>query len=229
MDEDTLKKLSDDIADIKRAVKRNDPLLHDVAAPPGWAAFSLVAGIILTLFALPAHILTTRYGSFDAIPTGAKTALWAVLALFLIGGGVSKVLLMTRKAARVDGRDGLAKVVDAFYGGRQAHVTIPLTVGFVAAAAYAFFVGEPWIALPVTSFLIGVIANGVAIRCGLRSYYVIGYWGILMGLVSAPFVEAAPFLWLLIIYGGMLFVFALAQFAETRATGKGDDDRAPGR
>jgi hypothetical protein len=47
MDDDTLRRLSADIEDLKRAVKRNDPMLHKVAAPPGWIAFSLAAAQIV--------------------------------------------------------------------------------------------------------------------------------------------------------------------------------------
>jgi len=220
MDEDTLKRLGDDIADIKRSIKRNDPLLHEVAAPPGWAAFSLVAGVNLTLFALPAHFLVARYGSFAAIPAASKAFLYAMLGVFLVAGGALKVMLMSRRAARLQGADGLARVVDAFYGGRLAHVTIPLTLGMLAAAVYAFAYGHPWLALPISSFLFGVIANGVAARSGLRSYYVVGYWALATGLASPPFVETAPFLWLFLTYGGALYVFAAAQFAETRTRGR---------
>ena len=109
----------------------------------------------------------------------------------------------------------------------MAHVTMPLTLGMVAGIAYAFYAGRPWLALPVSSFLFGVMANVIAGKGGLRPYYVIGYWGILLGLASLLFVERAPFLWLFVIYGGMFFAFAIAQAAEISAA-KAADGRAAG-
>ncbi len=217
MDDKTIERLSADIEDLKRAVRRNDPMLREVSSPPGWVTFSALAGLNISLFALPAHLLASRYGGFDAIPTPAKLALFAALALFVVGGGTLKIVLMSRRAVQVAGSDGFAKVLDSFFGGPMAHVTMPLTLGMVAGIAYAFYAGRPWLALPVSSFLFGVMANVIAGKGGLRPYYVIGYWGILLGLASLLFVERAPFLWLFVIYGGMFFAFSIAQAAEISA------------
>lgn len=216
MDESTIRRLSADIEDLKRAVKRNDPLLHAVAAPPGWAAFSVAAGVTVTLFALPAHFLVARYGSFGAIPALPRAALWAVLGVFVVAGGILKVLLMTRRAYELEGHGGLWKTIRLFYAGRDAHITAPLTAGMIAGVAFAVAAGRPWLALPTTTFLFGVLANVIANRSGLSSYYVVGYWGITLGLASLCFVEAAPFLWLFVMYGGMFFAFAAAQRAAFR-------------
>ena len=227
MDDKTIERLSADIEDLKRAVRRNDPMLREVSSPPGWVTFSALAGLNISLFALPAHLLVSRYGGFDAIPPPAKLALFAALALFVVGGGTLKIVLMSRRAVQVGGDDGFAKVLDSFFGGPMAHVTMPLTLGMVAGIAYAFYAGRPWLALPVSSFLFEVMANVIAGKGGLRPYYVIGYWGILLGLASLLFVERAPFLWLFVIYGGMFFAFSIALAAEISAA-KAADGRAAG-
>jgi len=238
MDEETLKRLSDDIEDLKRAVKQNDTLLREVVAPPGWMAFSLLAGLNVTLFALPAHVLVTKYGSFGAIPQVARIALFAALALFIVIGGTFKVVIMMRRAVELDDTAGFLTVFEVFYGGKAAHETIPLTLGMIAGTGYAFYVGHPWFSLSLSAFLFGILANTLATRSGVRSYYIVGYWGILFGLVSIPFVEAAPFLWLFVVYGGMLFAFAAAQARgerdsrrSSRIPGKraAGDGQAPGR
>jgi len=238
MDEETLKRLSDDIEDLKRAVKQNDPMLREVVAPPGWMAFSLLAGLNVTLFALPAHVLVTKYGSFGAIPKAAQIALFAVLALFVVIGGTFKVVIMMRRAVELDNTAGFLTVFEVFYGGKAAHETIPLTLGMIAGTGYAFYAGHPWLSLPLSAFLFGILANTLATRSGVRSYYIVGYWGILFGLVSIPFVEAAPFLWLFVVYGGMLFAFAAAQaqgersarrFSHAAGARIAGDEQAPGR
>jgi len=230
MDDDTLRRLSADIEELKRAVKRNDPMLHEVAAPPGWIAFSLVAAICITMFALPAHWLVIHYGSFSQIPTGYQIALFSVLGLFLVMGGAFKVRLLLGRIVELDGTAGFLRVIDSFFGNRMAHETIPLGLGMLAGSVYAFYVGHPWFALSITSFVVGVMSNRIALRANLRSYYVIGYWGVIAGLVAMPFVERAPFLWLFIIYGGMFFAFAAAQIVEKSAASRDEKlhDQATG-
>lgn len=222
MDDDTLRRLSADIEELKRAVKRNDPMLHEVAAPPGWIAFSLIAATCITMFALPAHLLVGRYGSFAGIPGSYRIALFAVLGLFFVAGGAFKIRILLGRAVQLDGSGGFARIVDSFYGGRAAHETIPLALGMVAGVAYAFYFGHPWVGLSVTAFIVGTISNRIAMRGDLRAYYAIGYWGILVGLVSVPFVERAPFLWLFMLFGLMFYVFALAQIVEKAKASRGN-------
>jgi len=44
VDERTIERLAADIEDLKKSVKRNDPMLRAIVAPPGWTLFSLVEG-----------------------------------------------------------------------------------------------------------------------------------------------------------------------------------------
>lgn len=221
MDDETIRRLSADIDDLKRAVRRNDPMLHEVAAPPGWIAFSFAMAACVTLFALPAHLLVRMHGSFAGIPAGYQIVLFTVLGLFLVAGGVFKIRILLGRAVQLDGSAGFARIMDSFFGGRAAHETIPMGLGLVAGVAYAFYFGHPWVSLSVTAFIVGLMSNRIAMRGDLRAYYVIGYWGILSGLTSVPFVEQAPFLWLFLIYGLMFYAFAVAQMVEKARTSPG--------
>lgn len=214
MDDDTIRRLSADIDELKRAVRRNDPMLHEVAAPPGWIAFSFATAACVTLFALPAHVLVGVYGSFAGIPGSYRIALFSVLGLFFVLGGIFKIKILLSRALQLDRSAGFARIADSFYGGPAVHETIPMGLGMVAGVAYSFYFGHPWVSLSVTSFIVGIMSNRIAIRGDLRAYYVLGYWGILSGLASVPFVERAPFLWLFLVYGLMFFAFAIAQIVE---------------
>jgi|GEM_PF-1150783 len=230
MDDDTLRRLSADIEELKRAVKRNDPMLHEVAAPPGWIAFSLIAAIFITIFALPAHLLVVKYGTFGQIPMVYQIALFATIGLYMVIGGAFKIRLLLGRMVELDRSAGLLKIVGWLYGGTMAHEAVPLILGMVAGTGYAFYVGHPWFALSITSFVVGVMSNRIALRANLRSYYAIGYWGVIAGLVAMPFVELAPFLWLFIIYGGMFYAFAAAQIVEKSAAARDErlHDQATG-
>lgn len=207
MDEGSIADLRRDIEDLKKAVKRNDPLLREIAAPPGWAAFSAAAGLTVTLFALPAHFLIAEYGSFAAIPALYQALLIADLLLFTIVGSGLTLVIMHRRVKVLEEKDGLSRAFMTIYGGPTAHLMVPLTLGIVAGSAFAVYYGHPWLALPITSFFFGIMSNGIAARSGIAAYYAIGYWGIVVGLAAVPFVESAPYFWLFLAYGGMFFVF----------------------
>ncbi|MDX9899563.1 MAG: hypothetical protein RBT62_11615 [Spirochaetia bacterium] len=215
MNDKELQRLSNDIEDLKRAIKHNDPLLREMVAPPGWFAIALLTALTVSIFALASHVLVARYGSFGAIPPFARILLFVILGMLLVIGAVMKTLILTRRATKLQGKAGISTFLGNFYGGDSIHQTIPLLLGLIAATAYAVYVGHPWMTLPISAFLFGLLCNSLATRSRVRSYYIVGYWGIFMGLGSLPFVELVPFLCLFVIYGGMMFAFAVAQAGDT--------------
>lgn len=215
MDDTSLQQLSDDIEALKKSVRRNDPLLREIAAPPGWTLFSLMAAVSVSAFALPAHILSVQYGSFAAIPAVWKAGLWAVLALFFVLGGSMKAAIMTRRTRALGG--GLSALAKAFYGGQSAHIVFPLSFLAIASVVAAVLAARPWLGLPVATALWGVLANHIGVRSGNPAYLVVGYWSIGLSLPAWFFVERSPFLWLFILWGGMFFAFAGALSAVSHA------------
>lgn len=119
-------------------------------------------------------------------------------------------MIMHKRVKALEEKDGLSRAFMTIYGGATSHLMVPLTLGMVAGSAFAVYYGHPWQALPLTSFFFGIMSNGIAARSGIGAYYAIGYWGVAIGLAAVPFVEAAPFLWLFLAYGGMFFVFSIA-------------------
>lgn len=220
MDDKELQRLSQDIEDLKRAIKRNDPLLREMVAPPGWLAIALMTAVTVSVFALSSHILVTKYGTFGAIPLLARIFLFVVLGMLLVIGGLMKIMILTRRATRLQEKAGLSTFFINFYGGDAIHQSLPLLLGLIASSAYALYLGHPWMIMPISAFLFGLLCNSLATRSRVRSYYIVGYWGIFMSLASLPFIEIAPFLWLFVIYGGMMFAFAVAQASDVRLYAK---------
>jgi len=207
MDDATLERLSHDIEDLKKAVKRNEPAIREIMTPPAWIWLSLGGGAAISLFALPAHVLTARYGSFPAIPPAWKAALWAMLAVFVVGGGLFKWLVIMKRSAEM-GSLGTWKLFKIVIATPSVHVSLPLFGCIAAAIVFSVATGHPWYAVPASAMLFGIESNLLATRTGVRSYYSLGYWGLAWGGASLAFIESAPFLWLFAIYGGMFFAFA---------------------
>jgi hypothetical protein len=222
MDEGKLERLERDIEELKRAVKRNDPLLREVLTTRGWALLGLGGGLGITLFALPAHLLTAAYGSFAAIPTAWRMAIWAALILVIAGGGLWKFLLITRRSGEIDRESTLGEVMDSFFGAASIHVTGGMLVALGAAIGFSAWIGSPWYSVPASGVILGVWMNAIGAQTRAKEYLAAGWWSLLSGCAGLFFVEAAPFLWVLVIYGGMFYVFALVvALASRRALGRG--------
>ncbi len=221
MTDSDFERISEDIEYIKKAVKRNDPLLRQMATPPGWISLSLIGGTATTLFALPAHILSKAYGSFAMIPAGFKAVLFSILAILVVVGGIAKMALLSRKLGTTSGMFGFGRIVSSFFGGRSSYTTIPPILVLAVLLVYAAVSGRAWLSLPLSSLLLGLMSNQIGERSGVWSYYLMGYWLLITGSLSLFLAEHAVFLWVFIAYGGVFFAFAASLAMEQSAnTGK---------
>lgn len=216
MDDKDLSALARDIADLKASVRKNDPVLTGLMSARGWGWVSLFGAVAVSLFALPAHILVARYGSFAALPAVWKAALWAALALFAVGGSIWKLLFMSRTAAQTMPGTGWGDILESIYKGPQMHTHIPAFLGMIIGSGFAVYMGHPWYALPAAAMCFTFWVNGLGIVSGIRGYHAVGWWSFITGSISLFVVEKAPFLWLFVVVGGMFFVFAGAMFLYDR-------------
>jgi len=235
MTDNEIDELAKAIADLKRATKRNDPFLRSLFDDKGWLGLGLAGSIGITLFCLPAHFLTAAYGSFAAIPALLQALLWAVLGGVLVIGGVQKSRLLLRKARardedderRTEGPAALTRVMKAVFGGWGFHMAVPLVIGGIGVAGFAFTAGHPWYGIPGLAILLCFWANFMGLVVEHREYLVMGWWCLLTGLAGLFFIEKAPFIWTFIIYGGVLWCFTGVLLLESK--GRRDAGHDQGR
>lgn len=204
MNPNELEALARDIEELKRVVRRNTPAIQEVFDIKGWDVFALAAGLLVSAFALGAHVLSAVYGSFDAIPAAWQAALYALLAVAFVGSGVVKYVLVARRTST----GGLWRVLGSFFGARGKHIYISFLGAIAAVVTAAFSLGHPWLAMPAAGILLGLMSNSLAGQYDQPSLLALGYWAIATGCAGLWFYASAPFLWVFIIYGGMLIVFA---------------------
>lgn len=220
MDDKTIEALARDIEDLKRAVRRNEPLLNEVFDLKGWFVYSLVAGFMISAFALPLHVLLSAYGSFARIPAPWRAGLWAVVAAFLVGLGAVKLAMVARGGGHGWSAARLWKVMRSFYGGASLHVNLPSIILLATTVPLAFAAGHPWYGLSGFAMVIGVWWNMVVLQTGVRAYLALGYWSFVSGFLSLFWIETAPFLWVFAICAGMMFAFAAAvRYVQARKPG----------
>ena len=219
-----------DIEDLRRAVRRNSPFLREVISSRLLAVYALVFGGAVIGFCLASHLLVGRYGSFTAIPQGWKTGFWSALLLLGAAGIVMKPLLLGRRAAEVDRRATFLTVMKALYGGLVSNIYIPAFVCMAVASAFAVTLGHPWFVVPAVAVFYGFYANGAGLFIQRPEFFASGWYAIAAGLLSLFFLERAPFVWTMVVYGGLCLVFGIVSLlwgGGRRANGDAPERRGP--
>ena len=202
-----LDELARAVRELKKVTSRNDPFLRSLFSTGGWLGLGIAGGLGITLFCLPAHILSALYGSFGAAPPVFRAVLWAILALVMVAGGVAKARLLMRKASEADSSAGMGKIVSAIFGGWGFHLAVPLVLSIAGVSTFVVLAGHPWLSVPASAILVCFWANIIGLMVEHREYLAMGWWCLATGVAGLFFVEAAPFLWLFIIYGGLFWIF----------------------
>jgi hypothetical protein len=216
MTEQELRELAASVEEIKKAVRRNNPQLRAMMSARGWMPFAILAGLGMALFCLPAQVLVVAYGRFELIPPVYRTTLWCVLALVLVLSAVWKVVLLAREAAEVEKGAGVGAVLKAFFSGPGFHVGVPYLLAIAVGTVFAVLRGHGWYVVPAIAVPTCFWVNFVAARIDRPIFMAAGWWCLVTGLASLFFMEAAPFIWLFVIFGGLCFVFAGALAVEAR-------------
>ena len=211
-----LQELAASVEELKKAVTKNNPLLRGIMKDRGWVPLTVLAGIGMTLFCLPAQVLVVAYGSFEAIPAYYRAALWCILALVLVLSGVWKVVLLARRANEMDRSAGIAAALTVFFRGPSLHIGIPYILTIGTLGAFAVFSGHPWYVVPAIAVPTCFWANFMATLIDRPAFKASGWWCLITGLSSVFFIEQAPFIWLFIVFGGLCFLFAGAMIVEMR-------------
>lgn len=201
-----------DIEDLRRAVRRNSPFLREVISSRLLAVYALVFGLAVIAFCLASQLLVGWYGSFSVIPRGWKIGFWSALVLLGAAGIVAKPLILGRRASEVDTRATFTTVVKVLYGGLVSNIYAPAFLCMAVASVFAVTVGHPWFIVPAVAVFYGFIANGGGIFIQRPEFFASGWYAVATGLASVFFVEHAPFLWVMIMDGGMCLVFGAVSF-----------------
>lgn len=216
MDKAEIERLLEDVENLRKAIRKNDPLLREVVDSRLYALLTLPFGLFTLVFFLGTHFLLGSGGSFADLPQAWRLAFWAFLAVFFVAGGIAKVVIIGRKAKSLDAEAGFGSVVKAAYGGALLHVNVPALVAMAVVSAYAALSGHPWLILPATAVFFSFVCNVLGALVGQKEYFLTGWYGLLSGLASLFFVEGAPYLWVAVVYGGIFLVFGAASLVSRR-------------
>lgn len=202
-----------DVEELRRAIRRNSPFLREVITSRTLAFYVLLFSLVVIAFCLLGQVLVGSYGSFAAIPQAWKTGLWLAVACLGVTAAAVKFLLLGRRAAQVDTRATLLTVVRVMYGGLWFNLYVPAFLCMAAASIFAVTLGHPWYIVPAIAVFYGFAANGVGLFVQRPEFFITGWYAFAAGLTSVFFLEAAPFVWTAIVYGGISLVFGIVGLA----------------
>jgi hypothetical protein len=209
MDQSELENLRADVEELKRAVKRNNPFLREVVSGRLFSMASISLGLFVAAFCAGTQILIAQRGSFSAVPAEWKIVAWIILGLFFVVGGPIKWIFFSRKAQSVEDGANFFSIIRAVYGGSSVHLYLPGVICVLLVPVFAILAGHPWYIVPGVAIFMTLPCNSLGFMVQRPEYLALGWYGLIAGLSSLFFMEATPFVWSGIIWGGAFLVFGI--------------------
>jgi len=211
-----LEALSRTLISLRKAVRANSPLLRSVASSRLYPLFSLILGLASAAFCLAA-----RAAERASPGVGLGIWSWIFLGLIVAVGGAGKVVI-TSKLAVQQGGIGFRALLSAIYGGKAATLLASSSIAVAAVAAFLIAGGHAWYIVPLVTLYTALASHAFDLLLDLAEYRVLGWTGLVAGVVSLFAVEADPLLWTAIDTAAIFVVFgvvglALASARERRA------------
>lgn len=200
---DDLEELSRTLASLRKAVRANSPLLRSVASSRLYPLFSLILGVAAAAFCIAA-----RAAERASPGSGFGTWSWIFLGFIVAAGGVGKVVITSRIAAK-QGGIGFGAVMAAIYGGKAATLLVSSTIAVAAVAAFLIAGGHAWYIVPLVALYTALASHAFDLLLDLAEYRVLGWTGLAAGVASLFAVEADPLLWTAIDTAAVFVVFGV--------------------
>jgi hypothetical protein len=208
-DSTDLEKIAQDLAALRKAIRTNSPFLRGVAATSFFGWLSLPFGVFITFFSLGTHFLLAEAGSWESLPPGWKRVFWLSIILFMAGAGLLKIVFIRRRAEIVDGKAGFWRVVRIMYGAGIGKTNLAAVVSMVVVSAFAVQIGHAWYILAIIAIFFAFASKSLGSLVARPEYEVAGWYALATGLLSLFFLESAPWLWLALVWGGLLVIFGV--------------------
>ncbi len=187
-----LEDLAEQLSELKRAVRKTNPILRSVAESRLYPALGASMGSVFVIVCLILRTLETA----NALSKEGATSpwLWLVIVFTMVLAGVMKIILTRRIAKKYDDK-GLALLMRAIYGGKLAAILASLSVMLLALIFFLGSIGEAWYLIPTFAFFASFAGQSLDFLIDLPEYKVLGWSGLAAGVLSLFFVKTDPWLW----------------------------------
>lgn len=212
-----IEELAEQLFELKKAVRRTNPILRSVAESRLYPALGASMGSVFVIVCL---ILRKVEAANSLGEAGATSPwLWLTIVFAMVFAGVMKIILTRRIAKKYDDK-GLALLMRAIYGGKMAAILASLSIILLALIFFLGSIGEAWYLIPTFAFFASFAGQSLDFLIDLPEYKVLGWSGLAAGVLSLFFVKTDPWLWAAIDAALVFVAFGVAGLVRaSRARG----------
>ena len=212
----SIEELERTLAELRSAVRASNPLLKAVASSSLYPALSLILGTIMAVFclAIRAETKTRPFSELGVWP-------WIFLAAVFTAGGLGKVIIGAKLAAKQGGRSFYV-LMTAIYGGKAAALLASSAIAIVGGVSFLVSIHQSWYIVPIIAIYAGLASHALDLWIDLAEYRVLGWVSLAAGVISLFFIQTDPLLWTALVTTAVFIVFGVVGLlcAKRREAGK---------
>lgn len=203
--------LIENIRQIKGAIKQNSSIARQLIYSPLMKLVLFITGVVVLFVPFFYYVLLQRYFKYEAIPFEIRLLLMVGIIVGLLGAIIGKAMIYIQ-ARHLVPRASFLKTMMRMYS-RQAMLIYPGFVGAMLFFTLFFIMGRnSHFIVPTLAIGIGFCFGTIGSFISLTELLLLGHYFWIAGVVSVPFISAAPLtslLWTSGIFGLGFLVFYL--------------------
>lgn len=203
--------LLENIRQIKSTIKQNSSITRQLLYLPIMKLMCLIAGLAALFIPFFYYVLLQRYPNYEAIPFEIRLLLIVAIIVGLLLVSIGKTMIYFQ-ARHLVPRASFLKTMIRMYS-RQAMLIYPGFVGAMLFFTFFFIMGQnSHLVVPTLAIGIGFCFATIGSFISLTELFQLGNYFWITGVLSVPFISAAPLtslLWISGIFGLGFLAFYL--------------------
>lgn len=211
-----VQQLIDDLVFVKKAIAKNSNILKLINLGGLLSGVILAAGIVTILLSGAAYLLVQKYGSFTEIPTSLRIILLSLVAVLVLGTGVSKLYSIIRYAKGSNNNLTVQKLIGEIYTPRALHILIPFVTAGILVTVFLVVNQHTLYLVPALAILTGLLCLAYVNIFYMRELIFTGDWLLATGLLTLFLTDVLhPLLALIITFGlGFCTIYPVNKYLE---------------
>ncbi len=203
--------LLENIRQVKSAIKQNSSITRRLMYSPLMKLLCIITGVAALFMPFFYYVLLQRYLNYEAIPFEIRLLLIGGIIVGLLMVGIGKAMIYFQ-ARQLVPRASFFQTMIRMYS-RQAMLVYPGFVGAMLFFTFFFIMGQnSHLVVPTLAIGIGFCFATIGSFISLTELFMLGNYFWITGIISVPFISAAPLtslLWTSGIFGLGFLAFYL--------------------
>jgi hypothetical protein len=203
--------LLENIRQVKSAIKQNSSITRRLMYSPLMKLLCIITGVAALFMPFFYYVLLQRYLNYEAIPFEIRLLLIGGIIVGLLMVGIGKAMIYFQ-ARQLVPRASFFQTMIRMYS-RQAMLVYPGFVGAMLFFTFFFIMGQnSHLVVPTLAIGIGFCFATIGSFISLTELFMLGNYFWITGVISVPFISAAPLtslLWTSGIFGLGFLAFYL--------------------